>query len=387
MPNSPKKTLFRGGLHLSRHFFSVAIWLMAVVATVWIFQNRRQQFDIMAIAQSETRQISSVTTGRLQILPVRLFEDVRQGQTLAVLENDLVAAELATANAETARLRSVLLATEDSLITAAKAQEQTQVFDYMTEARQFAIDLERTRIQALGLETTLREDEKALEGKELLLKRAKELNETNDYYTDQELEIIQTEYEALAKRIEENRKALAQSHEDLEKAKLRNAEFVKTHPPTPSVEKALEPLRQAIAVQERVVAELSEKDALLVLHCPLDGVVSQLARGVGETVMPGEWILTIVAHRPSEIIAYVPEDRAATVKEGMGVEIVKHNTMPIMVATSTVMKVEPAIELLPARLWRNPAWPQWGRRALISVPEGIDLLPGELVGVRGTVAN
>jgi len=360
---------------------------MAVAATVWIFQNRRQQFDIMAIAQSETRQISSVTTGRLQILPVRLFEDVRQGQTLAVLENDLVAAKLATANAETARLRSVLLSAEDSLITTAKAQEQTQEFDYMTEARQFAIDLERTRIRALGLETTLRGDEKALEGKELLLKRAKELNETNDYYTDQELEIIQIEYETLAKGIEENRKALAQSHEDLEKAKLRNAEFVKTHPPTPSIEKALEPLRQAIAVQERVVAELSQEDALLVLHCPLDGVVSQLARGVGETVMPGEWILTIVAHRPSEIIAYVPEDRAATVKEGMGVEIVKHNTMPLMVATSKVMKVEPAIEMLPERLWLNPARPQWGRRALIPVPEGIDLLPGELVGVRGTVVN
>jgi hypothetical protein len=38
---------------------------------------------------------------------------------------------------------------------------------------------------------------------------------------------------------------------------------------------------------------------------------------------------------------------------------------------------------MPERLWRNPNLPQYGLPVLIKIPPGMELVPGELVGVRG----
>jgi hypothetical protein len=37
---------------------------------------------------------------------------------------------------------------------------------------------------------------------------------------------------------------------------------------------------------------------------------------------------------------------------------------------------------MPEQLWRNPAIPQWGRPIVIRIPKGLELVAGELVGVR-----
>jgi hypothetical protein len=39
---------------------------------------------------------------------------------------------------------------------------------------------------------------------------------------------------------------------------------------------------------------------------------------------------------------------------------------------------------MPQRLWRNPNIPQWGRPVLIDIPPGLSLVPGEVVGIRGS---
>ncbi len=65
----------------------------------------------------------------------------------------------------------------------------------------------------------------------------------------------------------------------------------------------------------------------------------------------------------------------------MEVELVR-NSDPPQIARSHVIHLGPAIEQLPNRLWRNPNVPQWGRPFLVEIPEGMDLIPGELVGIR-----
>ena len=66
----------------------------------------------------------------------------------------------------------------------------------------------------------------------------------------------------------------------------------------------------------------------------------------------------------------------------MNVELVKKSE-PVKTVKSQVAYVGPAVELVPQRLWRNQTIPQWGRPILIRVPPGLQLIPGELVGVRG----
>ena len=39
-------------------------------------------------------------------------------------------------------------------------------------------------------------------------------------------------------------------------------------------------------------------------------------------------------------------------------------------------------EMMPERLWRQPATPQYGRAVVIAAVPGLELLPGELINVR-----
>jgi hypothetical protein len=66
----------------------------------------------------------------------------------------------------------------------------------------------------------------------------------------------------------------------------------------------------------------------------------------------------------------------------MPVELIKI-TDSARIVRSQVAQLGTNIELMPEQLWRNPNAPQWGRPVLITVPPGFDLVPGEIVGIRG----
>jgi hypothetical protein len=68
----------------------------------------------------------------------------------------------------------------------------------------------------------------------------------------------------------------------------------------------------------------------------------------------------------------------------MAVELIKNGEPEkVQIERSKVTYVGPIIEQMPARLWQNPNVPQWGRPFLIAVHPKLQLIPGELVGIRG----
>jgi multidrug resistance efflux pump len=99
-------------------------------------------------------------------------------------------------------------------------------------------------------------------------------------------------------------------------------------------------------------------------------------------VKAGDPILVVAEEKPTEVVAYVSEQQLGFVKERMPVELVK-TRMPAGIAASQVVQIGPAIEPMPQRLWRSPNIPQWGLPVLIEIPPGLDLIPGEVVGIRG----
>ena len=52
------------------------------------------------------------------------------------------------------------------------------------------------------------------------------------------------------------------------------------------------------------------------------------------------------------------------------------------VAKSRVVAIGPTVEQLPARLWQNPAVPEWGWPIKIAIAPELGTRIGELVGVR-----
>jgi multidrug resistance efflux pump len=212
-----------------------------------------------------------------------------------------------------------------------------------------------------------------------------------------ELDKVKALYEALAKKVEQTEIQLAQAQEQLKTIQLRQDVFIAQKYQTPSVDAALEAIRKEAAVQEKLLDELEIQRKTLVIIAPIDGTVVQiLARandaashrageGVlhkpGEVVMAGQPILVIAQNKPKEVIAYAGQGQLGQIAAGAKVMLIK-NTSPAQIAQTEVASVGPVMEQLPARLWLNPNVPQWGLPLLIKIPDGMELTPGELVGIR-----
>jgi hypothetical protein len=147
---------------------------------------------------------------------------------------------------------------------------------------------------------------------------------------------------------------------------------------------------QLAAVRSRHAVELKS---------PIDGVVipihtrnsevlhqrpgEQVLRRAEEVVAAGDAILAVSQQEPNEIVAYANEYQLEWLAKLTTVEVVKTRTPP-QVALAEIRSVGPTLELLPQRLWSNPSVPQWGRPVLINIPPGLDLVAGEVVGIRGS---
>ncbi len=386
METTGLKILRREGFRSGRvriHILPVLVWLGAVAAVVVLFRHRAQRFEVLGLARGRVHQVAANCAGRLKEVPVELFDKVRGGQTLAVidtiLDNENVQVELATASAEIERLKAELVSTEDQLATEA-ANRQT---DWVAAYRRFSVDVENTRVRVLELTAQIETDRMALESLELDNKAlmVQRIGDQNDIVFF-EFQQAKARYSMLAGRIEENRRLLEEASQDLKQAQQRRDEFAQGEPRHPSVDRALEVIRQAVKVQERRIEELLARREPLVLMSPFDGVVSQIHRGAGEAVAAGDPILVVAEAEPTEIVAYAHEDQLGRIRERMQVELIK-STDPARVAASQVVQLGANIELMPQQLWRNSNVAQWGRPLLIRIPPGLELVPGETVGIRG----
>ena len=108
---TPDKYRFGGSLRL--HILPVFVWLAAVAGVVLLFQHRAARFEVLGMAQGQVRQIAATCTGRLISVPVELFQDVKKGDTVAIIDtvlgNENLEAELATVSAEVQHLMAQLV--------------------------------------------------------------------------------------------------------------------------------------------------------------------------------------------------------------------------------------------------------------------------------------
>ncbi len=393
-----KKTAAHRSGSLRPHIMPILVWLVAVAGVASLFYRRAQRFEVLGVAQGQVRQVAATCTGRLKNVPVDLFQKVRKGDPVAiidtVLDNEHLEAELAAASAEVRHLSAELEATRDRLVAEATNIET----DNIAAQRRFYVDVENARLQVLELKAQVETDRMMLEDLELSSKifAAQNVLDQNDT-TLYERKKIEVERAVLVKKIEQNQRLLAQAEEDLKEAQLRRDEFAERQPQPPSVDRALEVVKRAINVQEQQVAVLLARREPLVLRAPIDGVVSQILRrpvrrtgeGVvrqmirraGEAVLDGEPILTISAAKPSEIIAYIGTGQVGLIRQGSQVQLVKQSGSP-QIAVSRVTYLGPIMEVKPQRLWTVPNIPEWGRPMLIDIPPGLKLIPGEVVGIK-----
>ncbi|MGB2862888.1 MAG: HlyD family efflux transporter periplasmic adaptor subunit, partial [Sedimentisphaerales bacterium] len=362
---------------------------------------------VLGMARGQVRQIAATCTGRLTDVRVDLFEQVEAGQTLAVIDTVLdneqlleaeLNSQLAAAVAEIEHLTAQLVPTQDTLL----AEEADREINLAAEMRRFLVDAEQARLQILALKAQIASDHIVLDDLAVEVKITEALLE-EEAIAPYELQKAKVQHDSLAKKVEENQHMLEQAGRNLELARQRLDEFSQRQLTHPSVDDALEVIRKEIGVQEKLMhGLLKQHEALdsrqaIELKAPFDSVVipiqgqanqtilrrpgEDVMRRAGEVVRAGDAILAVAELKPSEIVAYVSESQLGLVREKTPVEIVK-NRPPEYKATCEVTYVGPTMELMPEQLWRNPAFPQWGRPIVIEIPEGLELVAGELVGIR-----
>jgi multidrug resistance efflux pump len=383
--------------HLRTHLLPALVWVAAVVCVVVLFRKRAERFEVVGLAQGRVHQIAATCPGRLKDVPVQLFDQVTQGQTLAVvdtvLENESIQAELDTALAEIEHLKAQLAPMREQILADAANLEN----DKVAAMRRFAVDVENARLTVLEFKALLESDRIMLEDLAAEVKIVQDLV-AQDTVAAYELGKAKAQYHALAKKVEVNEQVLRQAAEDFVTAQDRLDEFTQRQPQHPSVDSALEVIRKAVTVQEKIIEGLLARRVPLELKTPFDGVVvrisvprnqalslktgEDLPRMPGEVVMPGEPILTVAQSKPTEVVAYVGQEQFSRLSLNMRVELIR-TCEPPQVTNSQVVCLGPAVELMPERLWQVPNIPQWGRPVLIKIPPGLKLIPGELVGIRG----
>ena len=95
---------------LKVHVIPFIIWIGTVACIMALFSHRSRRFQVLGIAQGPTQQISATCVARLQSVEVELFDDVKKGQLLAVLDTtldneknpEMLQAQLKTIDAEIA---------------------------------------------------------------------------------------------------------------------------------------------------------------------------------------------------------------------------------------------------------------------------------------------
>jgi multidrug resistance efflux pump len=400
------------GNHVAKHYYlrhavPVTVWLVTAAMVVWLFYQRAERFQVVGIARGQIRQIAASSTGRIKEIPVQLFTPVKTGQVLAIVDTIAesgqvdeakLRADLAAAGAEAGRLSALLIPTQEKLrVTEANFQMSRE-----DSRRRFQVDVDSARLRILDLQATIASDRVALDDLVAQIEVNRKLVE-EDAIVPYELERLKAQHDSLAEKVAQNEQALEQARAICRQAEQRRDEFARDELPVQSEDAALEAIRKEIGVQEEVMKGLLAQLAALKacraveLKSPIDGIVipiparrndtlqqrpgEQVVRRPGEVVAAGDPILAVAQDEPNEIVAYVNERQLGQFEKGMSVELVK-SRMPAQIAPSTVVSVGPAIELMPQRLWRNPNVPQWGRPVLIEIPEGLSLVPGELVGIR-----
>lgn len=356
----------------------IVVWLGAIGGVAWLIGERGQGIGAVGLARGEQRQLAALSAGRVSLVAVRPFEEVQKGETLVLLEDDRIRAALATAAAETSRLRAELQAAEARLAADAAIQE----FDYIAEARRFALDIEQTRVDILELTVRIETGKIRIQRQKIELDRLQKLR-PQDAASPYEYELAVADYAAAVKEVEANETTLAQLKLDLDEANVRQRDMEARHGGCGSLDQMLNPLRAAVAVQESRIAEMSIERAGLVLYCPIDGAVADIAHGEGEVVLAGDPILTVVASRPSQVVAYITAAEAERIEPGDPLQV---HSLGRRVSTksydSYVVAVGPAVVQLPIQLWRSPAVPEWGCPVQLAMPAEATLRCDETVAVR-----
>ena len=324
----------------------VCVWGAAAVVVSMLFMDQSETAQLKGIAFSHEQIINTTETGYIRSIPVKLYQEVKKGDTLAVIKESTVAMEEYT----------------HSLLQAQRATAEAQL--------EIKSDLGPDRLALKDLEVELE-----------IVQRLVAEQAAEEY----EFLKIQAQCDIFRENVAQKTKLLAQAEANYEAALLRKDELDESIPLAPELsEKELAPIRKAILVQEKRLAEFIEQRDIIILTAPFDGIVNILNSKPGQTVVRGDAIMTVVKPIPDTITAWVSQKNLSQFEQNMKVKVISLNT-PRQSFVSQISNMSPSLELIPRQLWRVPTVPEWGRSIQIPIQPSFACIHNEIVGITTVV--
>lgn len=317
-----RSALRRRPRHLVRQLFNGwpwIIWVGAVVTVLLLLPGGLHRTRFHGIAERTYEYVSPLESGRLKTLLVSLGDPVREGQLIGELDSESLATEL--------------LMDQASLM---KTRDKIHSIRYELEC----MKLEQAKTIA---------ELKTLEAR---WKRTGELLEKNL--------ILEQETEDLGPRIAATKEVLA-------------------HYPA-----LIGQLGQRLEVAERDAALFSSDDLkkLQASQCRLEaaaaGVVAEVLHQPGDVIKTGEPVIRISNVSTSRIIAFMPEEQRMDLGEGEPCRVI---------ASTSRMLYHGQVKSVTADIRKLPVFTGFtdqilrGRRIVIELDDGAELVPGEQVVV------
>lgn len=303
--------------------------------------------ELIGEVEARRADVIAPQAGRLAQVYVRSFDRVQSGEQVAVLvttDPAILESQLAVIRAEV----ELLLVSLDPLIGRRRAD----------------LDYERLRLEQMSQRVALATAEAHRIRSQNQLRRLARLYR-DELAAISELEEARAEYEALIAEIE-GREEIIES---------LNAELARLHIP---VREDDDPLGKAIRVHEERLRLVEAELSPVALHAPVDGMVGMIQRVAGEHVMAGEPIMTVMSETSDRVVAYMRQPIRLRPEVGMPVRV-QARTREGGAGIGQILHVSAQLEDLPEMLLPPGLRPEKALLLLVSLPEGLNVLPGERV--------
>lgn len=295
------------------------VWIGAAIAVLVLLPGGMHRVRFYGVAERTYEYVSPLESGRLKSLLVNLGDAVHAGQLIGELDNETLASEM--------------LMDQASLM---KTRDKVHSIRYEVEI----LKLEQAKVAA---------ELNALEGQ---WKRTEELRKKN-LILEQDVEDIRPQIAATREVLVHYPKLIAQLKERLEFAE-RDAELFD-----------VEELKALQETQCRLMAQTA-------------GVVAEVLHQPGDVIKTGDPVIRISNVSTSRVIAFMPEEKRMDIAEGERCRIIAsaNRTMYfgiVKTVTADIRKL-PVFTGFGDQILR-------GRRIVIEIDEGAELVPGEQVVV------
>ena len=351
------------GNSMRRRVVPWLVWAGLVVAAVFLARDTHISGGLRAYAEVDSYRLGAVEVARVERVFVKVGERVHAGQIVASLNAEQLEKELALTQAERvkvgaeiAKAEAVALADQSEV-----TRQKTRDHDAIDRARGDAktdLDAARAALKAVQAEIARRRTlvEQGLAGQDQLAElqiRAAELSRT---VSGREAELVMFD---------------GQSTDVKAVAALDPAAWAKT---------LADPEREELKVLDAQLALLKTRRDSYVLRAPVDGTVTAILAQPMAVAAPGAPILELAPEGSGRIVACIGEEVRVPVVVGMEA-VALSVASPAHALSAKAIAFGPVGEL-PARCWRDPRRPAYGRTVILEVTPPASLTPGEAFEVR-----